>query len=64
MRAFIGHTVVVLLWLIAVVGWVLNIVNIVRTATSGSEVEITVLFIAQIVGVFFAPLGVILGLVV
>ena len=46
-------------WLTFVIGWILNIIQLVGMADG----EITVLLILKIVGVFAAPLGVILGIV-
>ena len=52
-------------WFVLVVtiliGWVLNIINIVNALQAGTEVTAT--FIAQLVGVVIAPLGAILGYV-
>lgn len=49
----------VLLWLIVIVGWIMNIVSVISLALS--DVPITSLFILKIVGIFIVPLGSILG---
>lgn len=43
--------------ILAIGGWIANIVKLVEAASD----PITAFFIARIVGIFFAPLGVILG---
>ena len=40
-------------------GWVLNILSLIQSAVAGSE--FTLLIVLRAVGVFFAPLGAILG---
>jgi len=49
----------VLLWLIVIVGWIMNIVSVISLALA--DVPITTLFILKIVGIFIVPLGSILG---
>lgn len=48
---------VTLIWLLIVVGWVMNIVKFVVELDGG----VTAMFIARIVGVIVAPLGAVLG---
>ena len=48
---------IVLIWLAAIVGWVMNIITIVGTP----EFEFTGLLVGRVIGVFVAPLGAILG---
>ena len=56
-----GYTVVELIFtiviLIGIGGWIANIVKIVGMIDG----EITAMFVARCVGVFFAPLGAVLG---
>lgn len=54
--AFAGQ---ILIWLILIVGWILNIVQICKVIAT----PITGLFIVKVVGIFLAPLGVIMGYV-
>ncbi len=49
----------VLLWLIVIVGWIMNIVSVISLALADNP--ITTLFILKIVGIFIVPLGSILG---
>lgn len=48
---------IVLLWLAAIIGWIMNIIKLVWIASD----PITGVFIFRIVGVVVAPLGAILG---
>lgn len=48
----------VLIILAGIIGWVLNIIAIV---SSMGDFAVTTMFIARCVGVFFAPLGAVLG---
>lgn len=50
---------IVLLWIAFVVGYVLNIVNIINNLSTDDEV--TNMFIFQCIGIIIAPLGSILG---
>lgn len=50
---------IVMLFLAGVVGYVLNVIEIVQTGAD----PITGLFIARVIGVFMAPLGCVLGYV-
>lgn len=50
---------VVMLFLAGVVGWVMNVIEIVQTGAD----PITGLFIVRVIGVFMAPLGCVLGYV-
>jgi len=54
---------VILVWLLGVVGWCMNIYFIVVsiTATTIGELQLTVMLVLRIVGIFVAPLGAILG---
>lgn len=58
-----GFTVVELttmvVWLVGVIGWVLNIVKLVTTDLK--IVEFGMMEILRIIGVFLAPLGAVLG---
>jgi hypothetical protein len=51
--------VLIAIWIVAIIGWVINLVNVVKLAID--NVEFTTLFIVQVVGIFFGPLGSILG---
>ena len=53
----IGFSVVSLIWIVGVIGWIMNIVKVFGMA----DAEITGMFIIRIVGIFLAPLGAILG---
>ena len=55
-NALIG-AVVAILMMAGAIGWVWNIVKIVQSL----GYDLTTLFVARCVGVFFAPLGAILG---
>lgn len=48
---------IVIVWIVGIGGWIANIVKLVGMLGG----EITAMFIARCVGVFVAPLGVILG---
>ncbi len=50
---------IVLLWVAFIAGYVLNIVNIVNNLST--DVEVTIMFIFQCIGLIIAPLGSILG---
>lgn len=47
-------------WLAAIVGWFINLVDVIQLAAAGSPT--TTLFILKAVGILFAPLGAVLGL--
>lgn len=51
---------IILLWVVAVVGWGLNIIKLIGIASD----PITGMFIIRSIGIFVAPLGSILGLFV
>ena len=51
--------VIISIWLVGVIGWVLNGVQIVHTL----DMPITGLFILKCIGIFVAPLGSVLGCV-
>jgi len=55
--------IIVTIWVVAVVGWILNIVKIVKSLKVKDETPkpVTPFFIARCIGVVAAPLGVILG---
>ena len=55
--------VMIVIWAVAVVGWILNVVKIVKTLKVKEETPkpVTPMFIARCIGVIAAPLGVILG---
>ena len=53
-----GGFAFIVLWIAAVVGWVMNIVKLVAMM---GEVAVTPMFIARILGVPFGPLGAVLG---
>lgn len=50
---------VIALWITCLVGWVLNIIDIIGTLGG----DITALLVCRLVGVFAFPLGAVLGLV-
>lgn len=57
MKDLIVPLTVIALWLAAIAGWVMNIVQVIKMADGG----FTTLFVLKIVGIFAAPLGSILG---
>ncbi len=50
---------VVLLWLATIGGWIANIYKLITT--NAPIAEWTIMEIGRIVGIFFAPLGAVLG---
>ena len=56
----------IVLWVAAAVGWVMNVINVINALmTNVPFVEaITGTVVLQIVGIFVAPLGAILGYVI
>lgn len=54
----LGELIVVMLWLLAIGGWIANVVKLVVML---GEDSVTTMFIARCVGVAIAPLGVVLG---
>ena len=54
--------VIVLLWLVSAVGWITNIVNVITYAMDATKLaDISVYHGLEIVGIFIAPIGVVLG---
>jgi hypothetical protein len=58
--AFLASVAWLILWVTILVGWVMNIVQIVHLAQADSPVN--AMFILKVVGVVVAPLGGVLGL--
>lgn len=56
-------TIAVGIWLFGLIGWILNLVWLVQDVTGQAlgQLEVTGMLILQVVGVFIAPLGSILG---
>ena len=54
-----GTLLIVGLWIAAIAGWVMNIMAIVTLAMENAP--ITTMFVLRAAGIFFAPLGAILG---
>lgn len=56
-------TIVAGLWVFGIIGWILNLVWLVQDVTGQTfgQLDVTAMLILQVVGVFFAPLGSILG---
>lgn len=54
-----GLTVYLALWIIMIIGWLVNLVDVILFAVSGGEW--TTMTILQVVGIFAAPLGSVLG---
>ena len=54
-----GVLIVILLWVVAAIGWIANIVKLVGIA----DEPISGMFIIRVVGIFVAPLGVVLGII-
>jgi hypothetical protein len=59
--ALIAAGFIIGLMALAVYGWVMNIVQLLST-TSIALTDITLLTVLRVVGIFFAPLGSVLGL--
>lgn len=53
----------IVIWVFAVVGWILNVIKIMKMLNAKEETPkpVTPLFIARCIGVIAAPLGAILG---
>jgi len=50
---------IVVIWIIGIIGWVANIVQIVSIWSP----DITAMLVLKIVGIFIAPLGSVLGII-
>ena len=50
---------IVVVWLIGIVGWVANIVQVVSMWSP----DVTAMLVLKIVGIFVAPLGSVLGII-
>jgi hypothetical protein len=55
-----GAILVCVFWLAVFVGWAINLVSVITTASAG--IPVTTLFIVKVAGIFAFPLGAILGL--
>ena len=55
--------VIITIWVVGIVGWVLNIVKLVKTLKSnqGQPTPVNAMFVARCIGVIAAPLGTVLG---
>jgi nucleoside permease NupC len=53
--------IIVCAWLVAFVGWIMNIVALISTLMIPGALVITGMMVARTIGIFFAPLGAILG---
>ena len=51
----------ILLYILAIVGWIINLVSVVVTASASASVS--TLFIVKVIGIFLFPLGSVLGIV-
>lgn len=51
------YATVIILWILGIIGWVMNIVDIISMMSG----ELTAMLIIRLVGVFVFPLGAILG---
>lgn len=62
-KGFTAVTLMVLLFSVACLyGWFANIVKIVQFALTNVDIaHVTLLFIARVIGIFFPPLGAVLG---
>ena len=56
---FAGALTVIILALLGIIGWILNIIQVVSSASA--DAEVTTLFIIKCVGVIFWPIGAVLG---
>lgn len=53
------RTFIIVVWLVSLIGWILNIVTI-----AGSSFDvITAMLVLRIAGIFVAPLGAVLGFI-
>jgi len=59
MNDFVVGIIGICLWMLAIGGYIANIVKLVMMVDGG----VTAMFIARCVGVFFGPLGIVLGFV-
>jgi len=57
----IAHLCIVLLWLAVVVGWVINLLEVIQMAF-GPSMAVTTLFVVKAIGILVGPLGAIMGL--
>ena len=57
--------IIILLWVVGIIGWVLNIVKLVQLLKSkeGENLKVTPMFIARCIGIVAAPLGSVLGFI-
>lgn len=60
MGAFIIGFGIIGVWITAVIGWIINLIDVVQLAIANSP--LTTLFVAKIIGIVVAPLGAILGI--
>jgi hypothetical protein len=60
--AFVAAAFLIILMATAVYGWVMNIVQLLSTASMALS-DLTLLTVLRVVGIFFAPLGSVLGLI-
>jgi hypothetical protein len=53
------------IWIVVFIGWVLNVIAVISAAVDPSFLvsDMTVMFVLRVIGIFFAPLGAILGYV-
>lgn len=64
MFAGVGGLIFLLVYVLAAIGWVLNLINVVSLFLSNAPFESITLFnVGQVIGIFFPPLGAILGFV-
>lgn len=59
MRIFSGAFIMV--WLAAAAGWIMNIGKLFTVFVSNDTLQVTGILVGRIIGVFFAPLGCVLG---
>lgn len=52
---------IILVWLAAIAGWIMNIITLIKLAMVSGPVEFTLIIVLRIIGIFVAPLGAILG---
>lgn len=52
-----GYLIIASIWILGLIGWVMNIVKIVGTFGD----LLTGMFVARCIGVFIAPIGAVLG---
>lgn len=59
MRIFSGAFILV--WIAAAIGWIMNIYKLVSLLLIDGPLQVTGILVGRVIGIFFAPLGGVLG---